>query len=72
MNAKHLSKILRQCPANYRVGIVIKRPDGDEFYEIEPSDIDLSFDTVEGDKLPFGIVSLGSFNGTAELKSETD
>ena len=63
MKVSQFVKVLKRCPSNYRVGIVIKRPDGDDFYEVEASDIELSFDTVEGDELPFGIVSLGTFNG---------
>ena len=63
MNVRQLVKVLRKCPGDYKVGITIQRPDGDEFYCVENEDITLSSDTTDGDELPFGIVSLGMFKG---------
>lgn len=63
MRAKTLCKLLRNCPADYKVGILIHRPDGDEFYEVESKDISLCSNTTDGDELPFGAVILGSFTG---------
>lgn len=63
MRAKALCKLLRNCPPNYKVGIVIRRPDGEEFYEIEGEDFSLAKESTDGDELPFGMVILGTFNG---------
>ena len=63
MTAYQLIKALKRCPMQYKVGLIVKRPDGEEFYEFEEADFALSKETKDGDDLPFGIVSLGTFKG---------
>lgn len=63
MTAYQLIKALKRCPMQYKVGLIVKRPDGEEFYEFEEADFALSKADEQGNDLPFGIVSLGTFNG---------
>lgn len=63
MTVKQLMRVLRAMPPQYHVGVVVECVDGDEFHEIEPSDIALAKTDNEGNELPFGIAVLGTWRG---------